>query len=341
MGRALITGATGLLGRHLVDCLASAGTTLRVLARPGSDTRHARYAGAEVMTLNDGDAHCLASAVDGAHWVFHLAGHLTPLSPFIDDGRRSYQDATVDLTAGLLEASLTSSTVEHFVYASSVSVYGHASRPITEHSPLRPLTGYAQAKVTAELLVQQFAGRGLPTTIVRPCICYGRGDRHFIPTLLRLHALPVVPLIDGGRYRLDLVYAGDVAELLVLASQQSEARGAVYNAASGDARPIREVVERLGAVVGRTPPVCSVPLGMARRMAPFLRVLLARLAPGAEVGVSDLGLEYFGADRCYPTSKAALELGWIPRIDLGRGLAHTVPRSAASLRRRWRRRVRP
>ncbi len=155
----------------------------------------------------------------GVNVVFHLAAYLTVNAPFgADSGDPAewerYKRINVDFTEALLEAARAEG-VEHFVYVSSNSVYDlHAPIPTPEGAALKPGSLYGRSKVMAEGLVQAAQDEGLPTTIVRPAVIYGPGDRYFTPAALKLARMPLLPLVNGGRTLFDMVYVADVVELL-------------------------------------------------------------------------------------------------------------------------------
>jgi len=227
----------------------------------------------------------------------------------------------VDVTERLLEASLRAG-VARFLYVSSTAVYGlDAAVPVAESAPAAPPSDYGESKRLAELKVHDYEARGLPATIVRPCVIYGPGDRHFLPTILPLTALPFLPLPAGGRFLHDFVYVDDVAELLWRASRTEAASGRVYNSASGSPRPLREYVECIVHEVGRGPRVCAMPAALLSRLRILARGYLGVVSPNAGALVTDVALDYFGRDVYYDMGRARRELGYEPAFTFERGIA--------------------
>jgi dihydroflavonol-4-reductase len=223
MTHALVTGATGLLGRHLVDVLVDAGVSVRALVRSSSDTRHLQSRGVALVEGDATDQASLHRATTAMDLVFHVAGYLTAGSPFGANDKASaeewelYRAINVDFTEAMLDASLHAGC-GRFIFVSSSSVYSlEAPVPTPEDAPLQPFSVYGRSKLLAEEKVRTYQEKGLASTIIRPPITYGPGDRYFTPMVLRLARLPILPLINGGRNSVDLVFAGDVAELMWLA----------------------------------------------------------------------------------------------------------------------------
>lgn len=328
MTRALVTGATGLLGGHLVSALLAAGVEVRAYVRPTSDLRHLRTLPVEIVTSDDSGADALRRAVAGIEHVFHAAGYLSLSSPF--DGVRNdsrYRLVNVELTGRLLAASLEAG-VRRFVFASSPSVYAlDVPVPTSEDAPLRPISDYGHSKLEAEELVRAFQARGLNSTVVRPCLLYGPGDRYFLPAALRLVSLPILPLVNGGRNLLDLAYVQDVVELMLRASRAEAAVGRVYNAGPGAPTSLADLAAAYRRVTGRGPRIVAVSVEAARRSAPLSRWLLARMVPGAQAFLTPAGLDLMARDIHLDMSRARDELGYVPRFNLEQGIAATLAQS--------------
>ncbi len=322
---ALVTGATGMLGSHLVDVLMEVGIRVRAYVRPTSAADRLKALPVEIVYGDASDTEAIRCAVSGADLVFHAAGYLTASSPFEPGGGSPLYRAThVDFTNTLLAASLAAG-VRRFVYVSSNSVYDlDAPVPTGEDAPLQPISAYGRSKLEAEQLVRAWQAQGLDSTIVRPCVIYGPGDRHFLPLALRLARLPVLPLVNGGRNLFDLVYVRDVAELLLRASQTATAIGRAYNAGPGTPTTLRELVAIYRRLTGHGPHIISVSAAALERSAWLSGWFLARFAPQARALFSPTGLALMSRDNHLDMSRAEADLGFRPRFDLERGVAATL-----------------
>jgi nucleoside-diphosphate-sugar epimerase len=329
--QALVTGATGLLGRHLVNVLAEAGMQVRALVRGSSDTSHLANRGVELIIGGAGDGEAIGQAVAGVDLVFHVAGYLTANAPFGTDDNQAdgewpvYKAINVDFTEALLGASLDVG-VGRFVYVSSSSVYDvDAPVPTAENAPLQPFSIYGRSKLMAEEKVCAFQAKGLATTIIRPPIVYGPGDRYFTPMALRLTKLPVLPLINGGRNLMDMVYVGDVAELMWLASGRETAVGEAYNAGPGQPTSIHDLVHAYRGITGSLRPfIVPVSLQASRRTAWLSRRLVKPFIAEAGSALTPQGLTLMSRDLHLDMGKAARDLGFQPGVDLYEGLALTL-----------------
>lgn len=327
---ALVTGATGLIGRHLVDVLVEAGVAVRALVRAGSDTRHLQSRGVALAQGEASDEGSLRRAVEGIDIVFHLAGYLTPGSPFGAGDKTSkvewlrYKAINVDFTEAMLAASLDAGA-GRFLFVSSSSVYSlDAPVPTAEDVPLAPFSTYGRSKLLAEEKVRAYQERGLGTTIVRPPITYGPGDRYFTPMALRLAQLPILPLINGGRNALDLIYAADVAALMWRAAGKDIASGRVYNAGPGHRTSVFDLLQSYRRLTGRGPIIIPITAKTSQRTAWFSRRLIKPFIAEAEAALTPEGLALMARDHLLDMSRAAGELDFYPRFSLDQGLARTL-----------------
>lgn len=332
---ALVTGATGMLGSHTTAYLHQKGVRVRAFVRPQSDARHLEEAGVALVYGDATDVQAIRQAVKGADLVFHLAGYLTVSAPFgANDDSPLYQVVNVDFTEHLLAAALENG-VSRFLFASSNSVYAlDAPVPTPEDAPVAPESVYGRSKLAAEALVSIYGQRGLPTTVVRPSVIYGSGDRYFTPTALRLAQMPVLPLVNGGETLFDMVYARDVARLLWQAASHERAVGRVYNAGPGRPTTLRQLVATYRRLTGSGPRIVHVSdrlasskltsSALARLFAPLARPLLARLAPGAEAALTPQGLALMSQDIHLDMRRAEEELDYRVKYSLEEGLRQTL-----------------
>lgn len=252
----LVTGGSGFLGRHVVRHWAAAERErpLRLLLRQAPFETPA----AQVVLGDLRDEESLRRAVSGADAVVHLAGKT------IDRDGSGFDEVNVEGTRRLCRAALAAG-VSRFLYVSSVGVYGHGShRDADESTPLRPDTPFSRSKAAAEQIVLDHHRRGDWTAIiVRHRFVYGEGDAHVLPRIMAA-AKKYRFWIGGGRARLSLVLADDLAEvvrrLATIGREQIATPGdPVYHVTDGEPIRYREVVTEICRAFGYPLPRWSIP----------------------------------------------------------------------------------
>ncbi|MGE5402083.1 MAG: NAD-dependent epimerase/dehydratase family protein, partial [Ignavibacteriales bacterium] len=165
-----ITGATGFIGRHLVQKHLEMNDEIKILTRrEPEETGFGKNVQIYKADLLDGpDA--LSAFVCGADILYHCAAGLKDVS-------LTYQ-ANVEGTANLIRAA--SGRIGHWVQLSSVGVYGmHASGVVTESTPADPHNYYERSKLESDRLVRNAsAADGFTFSILRPSIVFGRGMKN-------------------------------------------------------------------------------------------------------------------------------------------------------------------
>jgi 2-alkyl-3-oxoalkanoate reductase len=313
---ALVTGATGLVGSHLVERLARDGWTVRAMVRDPAGARWLEPLGAAEIVPGDVlDAAAVGRAAAGATAIFHTAAAISPKA-----GWEAFRSTNIDGTNAIIDATRASGA--RLLHLSSVAVYGRArwgTEPTHEDLPLPPLPEhayYARSKRESEQLVMDAQARGeIWAAAVRPNWIYGERDRQFIPRALKMFALPVVPLIEGGHSILSMVHAGNVADAAVRAVGVDAAAGRVYNTTNDFAVSVADFI-RLGAEgLERRVRTVSVPLWAAEGAMNLVKASV-RLAKGREMSGHASGIvPALSRDNPFTSDRARRELGWDPPYD--------------------------
>lgn len=320
--KALVSGATGLVGSHLVEQLVERGDSVRALVRDERRAEALKRLGTQLVVGDLSDVHSLRHAAEGVEIVYHCAARVT--LPY--QGKRDLiLKANVEGTKNLLEASARSG-VRRFVFVSSVAVYGAPQTDLVrEEHPLSSHDAYSESKILAEQLVREHQQDGtLQTVILRPCVIYGPRDSNFLPQLSQALAGRRLPLVNGGHQPLDMVYVTDVAQALVLAGTKDEAVGQIYNVTDGQKHSIRKLVELFGRTLKSPPRTVSVPYPLAYSYA-FVSYWWNRWRrPSEEPLINPDTVWAMTRPHHYDISKIQKELGYEARVMLEEGLKRTV-----------------
>ncbi|OGF57213.1 MAG: hypothetical protein A2Z21_02110 [Candidatus Fraserbacteria bacterium RBG_16_55_9] len=320
--KTLVTGATGLVGSHLVEYLLERGDSVRALVRDERRAEPLARLGAELIPGDLSKPASLKPATRGIDVVYHCAARVS--LPF-QGNREVLLKTNVEGTKNLLESSVQSG-VRRFVFVSSVAVYGDARCELVgEDHPLLANGPYGESKIRAEQLIRECEKCGsLETVILRPCVIYGPRDTNFLPQISQ--ALPGrrFPLVNGGYQLLDMVYVTDVAEALLLTGTKVEAVGQTYNVTDGGRHSIRKLVELFGKTLDRPPRTWSVPYPIAYSFAALSYRWSKLRRSGEEPLISPGGVRAMARPHHYDISKIQKELGYTPRVPLEEGLKRAV-----------------
>lgn len=319
---ALVTGATGMVGPRVLDVFRQAGFAVRTLSNtpPESDFVPADV---EVRTGDIGNMLTVRSAVEGVAVVVHLAALLHVSDPPASL-RDAYERTNVGGTRAVVEASQAAG-VERVVFFSTIVVYGEATGDaLTEDSPVRPATLYAETKAEAEriVLAARTAGGTPMGVVLRPGSVYGarvKGNyRRLVRALARRRFVPIGP----GSNRRAMVYDKDVADAAVLAATHPAAAGRVYNVSDGEEHTLQEIIWAICTALGRTPPRWHVPLWPVR--AGVGLVERAARVVGVRPLVSRATIDKYTEDIAVDSGRIRDELGFAPRYDLRAGWREAI-----------------
>lgn len=309
--KALVTGASGFIGSHVVDHLLERGDSVRALVRPSSHVSYLKERGVELVSGDITDPASLPAAVAGVDVVYHGAAQVSDWGPW-----REFQSVTIDGTRNVLEAAAAAG-VPRLVHVSTDGVYAHRylGKRITEETPLETRFAwwdyYRRSKVAAERLAWRYQADGrLTVNAVRPGVVLGERDRATQPGVVAFLRSKSAAYLGSGRNRLPYVYAGDVAALCRLAATEEKAAGQVYNAVSHETVTQRDLLAAIAEEGGPQLPKRTLPLAALYVIA--LGMELASVLGGrrSRPSMSRFGLTMIGQDYQEDASKAKRELGW-------------------------------
>jgi nucleoside-diphosphate-sugar epimerase len=314
----LVTGASGLVGSHVVEALVTRGEQTRALVRPGGRSV-VEHLGAAAVVGDVTDAAAWREAARDVRAIVHAAAIVQRRASW-----DAYQAVNVGGTRRAVEAARA--TGAHLVHVSSVAVYsGTAAYPRGDERrdetfpfrPIVPLDYYGRSKRMAEEVVRDaVAGGGLDATALRPTVVYGERDRLFTPRVLRAVRLPFTPQIGDGTNRLSCVYAGNVATAAVAALDAPVRGFRAYNI-TGDGPPAlsqREFFAAFAAALDRRYRPVPLPRPLARLVIGlFTAPRLARAA-----------VAFLGGDNPYVDGRARRELNWSPATPAPLAIARTA-----------------
>jgi len=321
--KVLVTGATGLLGSHIVERLVAQGYQVRALARKTSDVGHLRSTGVEIVFGDIEDRDSLPAVLKGIGVVFHTAARVMP-------GWGSWQQFEATIVRGtenLLWASANAG-VSRFLHVSSCDIYGEAccggivaneSTPC--HVTFMPSKYYEFAKLQADRLVFDYRRpERLHVSAIRPGFVYGPRDRLLCDRIVRQLEMPVVVWPGKANPRIPLIYASDVADCAIMVATNEKAVGQCYNVGPVSEIRLRDFAAAMARALGRPEPNVFVPYALAYGWATIIEGW-SKLVRSKEMPyINRASLGHLNTEILMDVSKVRNELGWEPRVSLDEGV---------------------
>ena len=249
---AVVTGSRGFIAGHLVEALVADGVRVRRLLRATGARELASISGGAieqvVVDYENADAIERSGALEGADYVFHLAGVTKGVS------QREFDAGNVAPTRHLVTAlgARRESGPTRLMLVSSQAAAGPArmlDAPRDESQPPEPIEEYGRSKLEAERIVTSHGDR-VPFTIVRPSAVYGPRDRDFLAIFKQAQRGIGVYPASRDRY-LSVVHVRDVVRVMIAAARSSVAENRTYFLTAGPAVSWRDVYAAVAASLGR------------------------------------------------------------------------------------------
>lgn len=255
--KALITiyGGSGFIGRHVVRAIAKTGARMRIAVRRPELAGHLQPLGG-VGQINPVQANVrfpdsLLAAADGADAVINLVGILFP------SGKQTFA-AVQDEGARHVAEAARAGGAKAFVHISAIGASPDAA------------SVYARTKAEGEAAVKDvFPG----TVILRPSVVFGPEDDFFNRFAKLARIAPALPLIGGGKTRLEPVFVGDVAKAVIAGLTGQAGASAPYELGGPEVLTLKEVMERVLTYTMRKRLLVPVPFWLAELKGAFLQLL--------------------------------------------------------------------
>jgi nucleoside-diphosphate-sugar epimerase len=316
----LVTGATGLLGSHVVDLLVERGERVRALVRRGDNHERLTKLGVEVCCGDLGDHRSLEAVVQGMERVLHCAAKTGPWGP-----EAEYLRINVEGLKALVEAALAAG-VQRFVHVSSITVHGNDVRGTAdETAPLRVEPNpYSRTKVAGErLLAALVSERAAPITIVRPGWIYGPRDSASFARFATLIRDGKMLVIGSGTNHVPLIYVRDAAEGVILASMAPRAAGKAYLLVNDERITQCDYLVAIAHELGVRPPTRRIPYHIALGLGATAE-FVGHLSRLKQPLLMRYGLQLLGGENQFIITRARQELGFAPDVMLADGVRESV-----------------
>ena len=305
--KALVTGANGFTGSHLVKALEQRGDAVIGFVRKSSNLDRISSCNLQLVYGDITDRDTLATAMTGVDWVFHTAA-------YVELGlvnAAHMEQVNVEGTRAVLEAAQAAG-VSKMVYCSTIGVFGDTKGQVVDETFQRTQADFSSAydrtKYQAQQLVDRFAAQGLPVVSILPSGIFGSDDPHFGP-VMKQFLKGGLKVWAGGDRITGIVHVDDLVEAMILAAQKGKP-GEHYIISAGDLST-REMFNLLSQQTG-IPVPREAPKPLVRLEGNVLDII-GRLF-NWQPPLSRERVHYV-YDRCVrvDATKARQQLGWHPR----------------------------
>lgn len=311
--KALVTGATGFIGGHLVTELVKKGYRVTCLVRKTSNLKWLEATDADMFYGDCEDETSLKGLADDFTYVFHLAG----LTKAKTD--KEFFSANVQGTENILRAvSSRNQGLKRFIHLSSLAAVGPSRNgtPLDETVKPTPVSAYGRSKLEGEAAVLRYKEL-LPVTIIRPPAVYGPRDRDFY-LFFKMVKRGFYPY--WGKCYYSMLYVDDLVRGLIMAARAKGTGSEIYFLADSRVYSnediVREIINALGVKKALKIPVPKPAMKLITEIG-------SRLGSGMSIINRDKLNELKHSHWLCNAGKAERELGFIAQVRLREGIKWT------------------
>lgn len=315
--RALVTGATGFIGSHLVDALLKSGIGVKALVRKTSNLRWLKGLKLELIFGELSTGSLPSGLLQDVDYVFHVGGVIDALS------RADYFRTHVDGTRCLAQIAARSSKLKKFILVSSQAAGGPSSKAggVKESDPPHPVSHYGQSKLASEQAALRYANQ-FPLVILRPPTVYGPRDTRVF-TAFKMMKRGFAIALAARLKQVSLCYIDDLIKAILLAAFQPQASGRIYNVAGGRPYDWLEFIEAIHAALKRPYRLIKIP-EPALFLFGVVGEVYMRLTRRPAIFRWQTVKEFLKNSWVIDGSRIREELGWKEGTSLSEGIAKTA-----------------
>lgn len=255
----MLTGASGFVGRAMLDELSRQGHMTNAAVRRLTPMIGAerRFQVADMCADSD-----WLPALEGVEAVIHAAARVHVMHEHSSDPLAEYRRVNVEGTLRLARQAAEAG-VRRFVFISSIKVNGEASesgRPFSAQDVPSPLDPYGISKLEAEQGLMALAVEtGMEVVVIRPVLVYGPGVKANFRSMMRWLAKGIPLPLGAVHNKRSLLALDNLVDLIMTCLDHRAAANQIFLASDGEDLSTSELLQRLGAALGRPARLLPVP----------------------------------------------------------------------------------
>ena len=316
MSKVLVTGATGFLGKYLIEELLESGYEVVAQGRKENvlENLKEKY-NIEVLNTSLDD---IAEKKINVDYVIHAAALSTVWGRWKD-----FYNSNVVGTENVVNFCLNNN-VKRLVYVSSPSIYSskHDRFDIKEDDfdKNNKLNFYIRSKILAEDLLHKVDLSKLEVVIIRPRGLFGIGDTSLIPRLINANKKIGIPLFNGGKNVVDVTCVENVALVLRLAMESEKANGNTYNITNDEPTEFKSMLDKLFNELGETPRYKKMNINVMYFAACVVERFYKIFRIYKEPMITKYTIATLGYSQSLNIEKAKKDLNYKPKMTLEEGI---------------------
>ncbi|CAN5198593.1 NAD-dependent epimerase/dehydratase family protein [soil metagenome] len=327
--RVFVTGATGLVGAHLVEQLLLTGFEVVGLVRRTSHIKRllelqSKFSDLQIITAELHEQQKLTEGMAGSSVVIHTAASIAPMATL-----EELSIVNVDGTRSVAQAAITAG-VKQMIHISSLSVIMGATHiyDASENVPyMQSRESYANSKIAAEQLVlcEEISSQ-IQMTVLRPGFIYGPNERAWMPRVIGMLKGRRAMLVGNGDKDTNVIYVGNLCKAIISAILREQAFGQTYNLTDGQKISKRKLFDTISDELGLPRVAIYIPEWLAHVFVDSA-CIIAPISPAPLKNIlcqySRPALRLAGYNQGFNISKAERELNYVERIPFEEGMART------------------
>jgi len=316
MKKVLVTGATGFLGKYLIEELLNNDYEVVAQGRKEnvlSDIKE-KY-NVKILKCSLDEIKNVELKVD---YVIHAAALSTVWGKWED-----FYNSNVIGTENVIDFC-KKNNVKRLVYVSSPSIYSAKYDRLNikedDFDKNNQLNFYIKSKILAENLINSIKDDKLEKVIIRPRGLFGIGDTSIIPRIINANRKIGIPLFNDGKNIVDITCVENVALALRLAIESKNAVGNTYNITNGEPREFKNILEELFEQINEPPKYLKINLNLMYGVSSVIEFIYKLFHIYKEPMITKYNICTLGYSQTLNIEKAKKDLNYIPKMTLSEGI---------------------